>query len=60
MTDEELNKEWELLKKLEAKRDAKWDALPQEEKKRRLKICEDPFYERIADNPLGDIDEKED
>ena len=60
MTDEELDKEWALLKKLEAERDAKWDALPPEEKERRLKMYDDPFYERISDNPLGSGDEGED
>ncbi len=56
MTDEELDKEWALLQKYQAERDAKYNALPEEEKKRIEEELSDPFYARISDNPFGNGD----
>ena len=59
MTDEELDREWAILKEAEAKRAAKWLARPKEERERIEKEIEENrgFYERISENPFGDDDD---
>ena len=55
--DELVNMMWDDLMEMEVQRQAEWDALPEEEKKRIEEQYSDPFYlgfyERISDDPLG-------
>lgn len=57
MTDEEFEKIWADLKARDAKQEAEWEALPEEEKERYRKKFDDGFYDRISENPFGDDDE---
>lgn len=60
MTDEEFEKLWAKLKAEDARREAEYNALPEEEKKRLEEEYSDPFYERISENPFGDDDNQDD
>ena len=60
MTEEEFEKFWEECKKMDALRAEKYNALPEEEKKRREEMFKDPFFERISENPFGDDEDEED
>ncbi|MDO5442397.1 MAG: hypothetical protein Q4G10_01875 [Bacteroidia bacterium] len=56
MTEEELNKIWDDCKAREAKEQAEWDALPEEEKERRRKLYDPGFIYRISDDVTGEND----
>lgn len=60
MTEEEFEKIWDDLKARDARREAEFNALPEEEKKRLEKEFSDPFYERISENPFGDDNNADD
>lgn len=51
--DEIVEKMWDDLTEIDAERQARWEDLPEEEKKRLEELYSDPFYERISDDPLG-------
>lgn len=57
--EEEFEKMWQLAKARDKQLEEKWNALPEEEKKRLEKEFSDPFYERISDNPFGDDDDSD-
>lgn len=59
MTNEEFEKFWEEGKRMEAAREAKYNALPEEEKKRLEKEFSDPSLDRFIEDPLGGDDEDE-
>ena len=56
MTEEEFEKLWERVKAHDERLEKAWEALPDAEKKRRMKEFDDGFYERISDDPTGDHD----
>lgn len=55
--DEEFEKMWEEAKARDKRDEEAWNALPEEEKRRREKMYSDSFYERISDDVTGDHDE---
>ncbi len=57
MTDKEFDKFWEEGKRMEEKRYAEYDALPEEEKERREKEFEECGYGRFLESPLGNEDD---
>jgi len=57
MTDEEFETLWKRVKQRDKEKEAAWDALPEEEKKRRLAEMSDPFFERITDDITGGHDD---
>ena len=61
MTDEEFEKIWEEVKKDDEIRQARWDAhwnsLSEEEKKEFNERYDAGFVARMTDNPLGDDDD---
>lgn len=56
MTNEEFEQLWAELKAEDARREAEYNALSEEEKKCLEEEYSDPFYERISENPFGDDD----
>lgn len=60
MTNEEFEKFWEEAKRMEAIREAEYNALPEVERKRLEKEYSDPSFERFWEDPLGGDDEEED
>lgn len=53
MTDEELDRIWADCKAREEREKAEWEALPEEEKKRRREMYDPAFLERISDDVTG-------
>lgn len=51
VTQQDIDKMWDTAKAGEARRQAEWEALPEKEKKRRLRQYRDGFYERISEDP---------
>lgn len=43
---------WKLAKAKDKRMEKEWNALPEEEKERRIKMYQDPFFQRISDNPF--------
>ncbi|MBO5974442.1 MAG: hypothetical protein J6P95_01790 [Paludibacteraceae bacterium] len=58
--DTDFEEFWKRCKELDEIRAAKYDALPEKEKKRREEMFKDPFFERISENPFGDDEEDDD
>ena len=57
MTDKEFEKLWDSVKARDQKMEEEWNALSDEEKKRRRELYDEGFFERISDDPTGDHDE---
>lgn len=57
MTDEELDRIWADCKAREERELAEWNALPEEEKKRRREMYDPAFLERISDDVTGGHDD---
>jgi len=57
MTDEELDRIWSDCKAREERELAEWNALPEEEKKRRREMYDPAFLERISDDVTGGHDD---
>ena len=53
MTEEEFEKIWDDLKARYARREAEFNALPEEEKKRLERELIDPSQDRFGEDPLG-------
>lgn len=53
MTEEEFEKIWDDLKARDARREAEFNALPEEEKKRLERELIDPSQDRFGEDPLG-------
>lgn len=60
MTDEEFEKIWADCKRRDAQREAEFNALPEEEKKRLEREFIDPSFDRFSEDPLGGDDEDDD
>lgn len=56
MTDKEFEEMWRKAKERDAIDDAAWDALSEDEKKRRREMYKEGFFERISDDVTGDHD----
>ena len=48
---------WDKVKAKDERLNAKWDSLPEEEKRRREREYDDGFRERVSDDPTGDHDD---
>ena len=57
ISSDDIDRIWADMKALDAVREAKFDALPNEEKKRLQKEFSDPSLDRFIEDPLGDDDE---
>lgn len=57
MTDKELDRIWADCKAREEREKAEWEALPEEEKKRRREMYDPAFLERISDDVTGGHDD---
>lgn len=53
MTEEEFEKIWDDLKARDVRREAEFNALPEEEKKRLERELIDPSQDRFGEDPLG-------
>ena len=57
ITDEEFEKIWADCKARDASLEAEWNALPEEEKKRRLEMYDPDLIERMTDDITGGSDD---
>lgn len=57
MTDKELDKMWRKAKEGEAKDIEEWNALPEEEKKRRTVLLNSGFGQRLTEDITGGHDD---
>ena len=57
ISPDDFDRIWADMKALDARREAEWDALPNEEKKRLQKEFSDPSLDRFIEDPLGGGDE---
>lgn len=57
-TDKEFEEMWRRSKEREAREEAVWNELPEEEKDRLCELYSDGFYERISDDPTGGHDDE--
>jgi len=48
-----LRKRWKRVKAADARRETEWNALSEEEKKRRFEGYDEAFLERISENPFS-------
>lgn len=55
---EDLDRVWEDMKARDKQREAEFEALPEEEKKRLEKELSDPSLDRFIEDPLGGDDEE--
>lgn len=53
MTDKEFEKIWECLKARDARREAEFNALQEDERKRIERELIDPSQDRFGEDPLG-------
>lgn len=57
ISEEDLDKIWADMKALDEQREAEFDALPENERKRYEKEWDDPSLDRFMEDPLGYDDE---
>ena len=56
ITDEEFEEMWRKAKEREARDIEEWNALPEEEKKRRMELLNSGFGQRVTEDITGDHD----
>lgn len=59
MTDKEFEEMWARIKARDKRIEEEWNALSEEEKKRRQEKYNDSFFERISDDITGNHDEED-
>lgn len=57
ISPEDVDRIWDDLKARDARREAEFNALPEEERKRLEREFSDPSFDRFIEDPLGGDDE---
>lgn len=57
LSSDDIDRIWADMKARDARREAKFNALPEEERKRLEKELIDPSQDRFGEDPLGDDDD---